>query len=55
MTKTTAKRKIKKSTQKGDKYTCEICGLVVSVDEICGCMDFCDIICCNTHMKPKKK
>jgi hypothetical protein len=27
---------------------------VVSVDEACGCVDACDIICCGTEMKLKK-
>ena len=35
---------------KGDRYACDVCGLVVSVDEICGCVDACDIICCGEQM-----
>ncbi len=45
----------KKSTmKKGDKYSCTSCGLMVTVDELCGCVDFCDIMCCGAPMKPAK-
>jgi hypothetical protein len=40
--------------KKGDSYECQLCGLVVSVDEACGCVDLCDIICCGKPMKAKK-
>jgi hypothetical protein len=43
-----------KKVAKGDAYSCGVCGLVVTVDETCGCVDTCDIICCNEPMKPKK-
>ncbi|MCM8831698.1 MAG: hypothetical protein NC918_05880 [Candidatus Omnitrophica bacterium] len=43
----------KKSTRK-PKYTCEVCGLVISVDETCKCVDACDIICCGKQMTAKK-
>jgi hypothetical protein len=42
-------------TAKGDAYECEVCGLVVTVDEPCGCVDVCDIICCGKPMKAKAK
>jgi hypothetical protein len=45
----------KKGVKKGDAYTCSVCGLAVSVDEVCGCIDTCDIICCEKPMKAKKK
>jgi len=48
------KKQTKKSSTKKQKYTCEVCGLVISVDEICGCVDTCDIICCGKQMKVKK-
>ena len=38
----------------GDQYKCSVCGLVVSVDETCGCVETCDIICCDTQMKKKR-
>ncbi len=39
---------------KGDRLSCEVCGLVVSVDETCGCAEACDIICCGQQMQPRK-
>lgn len=45
----------KKAAKKGDAYQCGVCGLVVTVDEVCNCVDACDIICCGEEMKPKKK
>jgi hypothetical protein len=50
-----AKKVSKKSVKKGEKYQCGVCGLAVTVDEICGCIDTCDIICCEKPMKAKKK
>jgi hypothetical protein len=44
----------KKKMTKGASYTCEVCGLVMSVDEVCGCVDVCDIICCGKPMKERK-
>ncbi len=52
-----AKKTAKKSTQKrsgtskGDKYACSECGMVVTVDEDCNCVDVCDLICCGEPMK----
>ncbi len=39
------------SPKKGDNYKCEVCGLAITVDEACGCVDVCDIICCGKPMK----
>jgi len=47
--------KKKGKAAKGDKYACGVCGIVVTVDEVCGCMDVCDIVCCGEQMAPKKK
>jgi hypothetical protein len=44
--------KVKKSV-KGDKLVCGTCGLVVTVDNLCGCMDACDVICCGSEMQTK--
>jgi hypothetical protein len=44
----------KGKTKAGESYTCEVCGLAVTVDEVCGCVDACDIICCDTPMKKKR-
>jgi len=52
--KKTAKKASKKGIKKGDSYKCTVCGLVLSVDEVCGCVDTCDIICCEKPMTPKK-
>ncbi len=41
---------------KGAKYKCEECGVVVVVDEPCGCT-VCDLVCCGVPMvaiPPKK-
>jgi len=35
--------------KKGDKYKCEECGLVVTVEDPC-CCDVCDIVCCDESM-----
>ena len=48
------KKVAKKVVKKGDIYQCGVCGLAVTVDEVCGCVDYCDIICCEKPMKPKK-
>ncbi|MGZ3749439.1 MAG: hypothetical protein ACXVCD_19035 [Pseudobdellovibrionaceae bacterium] len=50
-----AKKVAKKAVKKGDVYKCGVCGLAVTVDEVCGCVDTCDIICCEKAMKPKKR
>jgi hypothetical protein len=49
------KRAPKKGVKKGEVYECNVCGLAVTVDEVCGCVDACDIICCEKQMKPKKR
>ena len=49
------KKAAKNALKKGAAYKCSVCGLVVSVDEVCGCIDTCDIICCEKPMKPKRK
>ena len=50
-------KKISKKTVKSKKdsrYACSVCGLSITVDSICGCVDACDIICCGKAMKPKR-
>jgi hypothetical protein len=42
-----------KSMKKSEKWVCGECGLVVTVDETCGCVDVCDIMCCGKAMKQK--
>jgi hypothetical protein len=53
--KKTAKKTTKRKIKKGAKYSCSVCGVAVRVDEVCGCVDMCDIVCCGEQMKPKKK
>ncbi len=56
-TKKTVKRKVPKKQQElksGSRYQCRVCGLAVTIDQVCGCVDFCDIICCGEQMKPSK-
>ncbi len=48
-------KSVKKPVNKGDAYKCGVCGLSIVVDEVCGCVDTCDIICCEKEMKPRKK
>ena len=52
--KATAKKTTKRATAKGDSFVCEVCGLAVTVDTVCGCAEVCDIICCGQTMKEKK-
>ena len=58
--KTTAKKTVKPSGRKkkevapGDKYSCNVCGLIVSVDEESGFVETCDIICCGEQMETQK-
>jgi hypothetical protein len=40
--------------KKGEKYKCEECGLVILVEDVCGCDD-CDIVCCGAPMKQVKE
>jgi hypothetical protein len=39
--------------RKGDTFTCDVCGLVVAVDESCDCAVG-EIICCDISMKKGK-
>ncbi len=53
--KKTAKKAVARGkTKEGDAYVCGVCGLAVTVDEVCGCVDACDIICCEKPMKKKR-
>lgn len=40
--------------KKGEQYKCNECGLVVTVDNPCGC-DSCELVCCEVPMKPMKQ
>jgi hypothetical protein len=37
-----------------EKYECEDCGLVVLVENPCGCDETCELVCCGEPMKPVK-
>ncbi len=39
--------------KKGEKYECEECGMIILVEDPCGCEE-CDLICCGEPMKPVK-
>lgn len=44
--------------KKGERYKCEECGVLVAVEDECGC-EPCDLICCGVPMvkvaSPAKK
>ena len=56
--KTSVKKAPSKKTtpglKKGSKLACEVCGMVVAVDTLCGCVETCDLLCCDKPMKLKK-
>ncbi len=54
-TKKPVKKAAKKPVKKGAAYKCSVCGLAITVDEVCWCVDTCDIICCEKPMRPKRK
>lgn len=35
----------------GERYQCGVCGLAVTVDEECGCMDSHNLMCCGETME----
>jgi hypothetical protein len=53
--KKSTKKVAKKGVKKGDVYKCGVCGLAVKVDNVCGCVDYCDIVCCEKEMRPARK
>lgn len=53
--KTAAKPAAKKTAGiKSNKYSCKTCGLVVTVDKACGCVEMFEIVCCGAPMKSSK-
>ena len=42
-----------KSKKKASRYQCGVCGMVVAVDEMCGCVAAHPVVCCGTKMKKK--
>lgn len=55
MTEKKTSEKKGKKPEKNDKFQCSSCGLVITVDEPCNCVEACDLICCDKPMKPKGK
>lgn len=49
--KTVAKKTTKKKQARKAQYVCEVCGLSVTVDNECGCIESCDLICCGEQMQ----
>ena len=39
------------ASKKGEKYVCEECGLVIAVEDPCGC-ETVELVCCSVPMKP---
>ena len=52
--KATPKKKKAARIKKGQAYECQVCGLRVVVDEICGCIEEHALICCKKPMKKKR-
>jgi hypothetical protein len=52
---TPAKKTVSRKSVKGDSLECSVCGLVITVDEDCGCAEEHIILCCDEPMKPRKK
>ena len=43
----------KKSKAK-ENYACTVCGLLITVNNVCNCVEACDIVCCNEPMRKKR-
>jgi hypothetical protein len=41
----------KKGLSRGESLVCGTCGLVVTVDEACDCIEVHEVICCDEPMK----
>lgn len=54
-TKAAPKKKAAATVKKGQAYECNVCGLRVIVDEVCGCVEEHTLICCTKPMKKKAK
>lgn len=48
-------KKKKKNVEKKRQMVCKECGLIITVENECECMDSCDVICCGEQMKTKNK
>jgi len=47
-------KKTQPKNRTGRKYVCGTCGLAVTVDRDCGCVEACELICCDKTMRPGK-
>lgn len=54
--KTSVKRTAKKTAgvNEGTRYSCGVCGLAVTVDTACGCVETAHLVCCERPMRMKK-
>ncbi|HET6514096.1 MAG TPA: hypothetical protein VFG09_02975 [Thermodesulfovibrionales bacterium] len=54
--KTAVKKAVKKTTRvtEGSRYSCDVCGLAVTVDNACCCAEGAHLICCEQPMKKKR-
>ncbi len=43
-----------KTVSKGETLSCTTCGLVLVVDEVCGCAEAHEVICCEQPMQPAR-
>jgi hypothetical protein len=43
----------KKTLKKGDFYSCDVCGLTVTIDENHAYTENTMLVCCGHNMKPK--
>ncbi len=50
MEKKSKAKNTKKAGAKKEKYVCNECGLILSVDNACSC-DPCDVMCCGENMQ----
>jgi len=40
--------------KKGSRLACHVCGFAVTVDNVCGCMEEAQLICCEMPMVQKR-
>jgi len=48
------KKKAAAKIKKGQAYECQVCGLRVVVNNVCGCVEEHALICCKKPMKKKR-
>ncbi len=44
----------KAAMKEGNRYVCGVCGLAVTVDTACGCVETAHLVCCEKPMRPGK-